>query len=58
MNVIIGDMLWDPEDIDGERHAKMMRLFEDFADGVEELEEGEGVERYCIVIKIRYCSFD
>ena len=51
VNVIIGDMLWDPEDIDGETHAKMMRPFEDFADAVEELEEGKGVDRYCIVIK-------
>ena len=51
VNVIIGDMLWDPEDIDGETHAKMMHPFLDFADAVKELEEGKGVDRYCIVIK-------
>ena len=51
VNVIIEDMLWDSEDIDGETHAKMMHPFKDFADVVKGLEEGKGVDRYCIVIK-------
>ena len=48
VNTIIGDMLWDPEVVDGETHANMLRPFQDFADATEELEEGEKVE---IVIK-------
>jgi hypothetical protein len=51
VNVIIGELLWDPEDIDGETHSRMMRSFEDFAGDTEELQEGEGVDRFCIVIK-------
>ena len=48
VNIIIGDMLWDPEDVSGETHANMLRPFQNFADATEELEEGEKVE---IVIK-------
>ena len=44
-------MLWDPEDVNGETYANTLRPFEDFADATEELEEGEGVDSYCIVIK-------
>ena len=48
VDTIIGDMLWDPEDVSGETHANMLRPFQYFADATEELEEGEKVE---IVIK-------
>ena len=51
VNTIIGDMLWDLEDVGRETYANMLRPFQDFADATEELEEGEGVESYCIVIK-------
>ena len=48
---IIGDMLWDPDEVEGESHTKMMQPFVDIADGSEDLEDGEGVDRYRIDIK-------
>ena len=51
VNTIIGDMLWDPEDVSGETHANMLRPFQNFADATEELEEGEKVK---ILIKGGY----
>lgn len=51
VNVIIGDMLWNPDDIDGDTHARMMAAFEDVADESELLEAGEGVDRRCVLIK-------
>ena len=50
---IIGEMLWDPDDIDGQSRATMMKPFEDIADESENLGDGEGVDRYRIVIKNR-----
>ena len=40
VEVIIGEMLWDPEDIDGFTHKNMMSSFK----------EGEGCDRFCIEI--------
>ncbi len=51
VNTIIGDILWELQDINGETHANMLRPFKDFADVTKELEEGEGVDSYCIVTK-------
>ena len=48
---IIGDMLWDPDEVEGESHTKMMQPFVDIADGSEDLEDGEDVDRYRIDIK-------
>ena len=50
---IIGEMLWDPDDIDGQSHASMMMPFQDIAEESENLRDGEGVDRYRIVIKNR-----
>ena len=50
VNVIIGEMLWDPEDIDGSTHTNMMSSFKDHVDESEEVEEGEGADRFCIAI--------
>jgi hypothetical protein len=44
-------MLWDPEDIDGEKHSRMIGAFEDFVDVSENLLEGEGSDRYRFVIR-------
>lgn len=37
VNMIIEEMFWDPEYIERETHAKMLKLCEDFADDIEEL---------------------
>ena len=50
VNVIIGEMLWDPEDIDGSTHTNTMSSFKDYVDESEEVEEGEGADRFCIEI--------
>jgi hypothetical protein len=51
VDVIIGEMLWDTEDIDGETHSRMMGAFEDFVDVTENLPKGEGSDRYRFVIR-------
>ena len=56
-DVIIGDMLWDPEDIEGQTHANMMACFEKFADKSEALACGQGLDRYRDVIKNNLQSF-
>ena len=38
VNVIIGGMLWDPEDTNGGTHTGMMSSFEDFPDDTESLQ--------------------
>lgn len=57
VDVIIGDMLWDPEDVEGQTHANMMACFEDVADESEALEGGQGLDRYRVVIKNRLQFF-
>ena len=42
VNVIIGDMLWDTEDIKGQTYANMMAFFIDCADDSEELHVVQG----------------
>ena len=48
---IFGDMLWDPDEVEGWSHTKMMQPFVDIADGSEDLEDGKGVDHYRIDIK-------
>ena len=43
--------MWDPEDIYGDTHAKMMGSFEDLADEAHYLKALEVYERLCIIIK-------
>lgn len=57
VDVIIGKMLWDPEDTEGQTHARMMASFSDVADESEALPEGHGSNRYRIVIKSRLQFF-
>lgn len=35
VNMIIGDMMWDTEDIEGDKNERMISLFEDLADDTE-----------------------
>jgi hypothetical protein len=51
VDVIIGEMLWDPEDIDGETQSRMIGAFEDFVHVTENLPEEEGSDRYRFVIR-------
>ena len=48
---IIGDMLWVPDEVEGESHTKMMQPFVGFADEYEDVKHGEGVDRYRIDIR-------
>ena len=41
VNVIIIDMLWDPEYTNGGTHTGMTRSLEDFTDNTESLQEGK-----------------
>jgi len=51
VKVIIGELLWDPDDIDGSTHKNMMSSFIDYVDESEVMEEGEeGGDRFCIEI--------
>ena len=50
VSVIIGEMLWDPDEIEGDTHEKMMSSFEDYADPTEELADGQDVDRLCMTI--------
>lgn len=51
VDVIIGDMLWDPEDIECETRSKMMLCFTEFVDNSKKLPDGQGVSRYRVSIK-------
>ena len=64
VDVIIGEMLWDPDCIDVQTHANMMACFDDVADTTEAipggqdvadtteaLPDGQGLDRYRVVIK-------
>lgn len=51
VNTIIGEMLWDPDDVEGVTYENMMKGFEDFADSSEQLADGEGGDRFRVVIK-------
>lgn len=51
VNVIVEEMLCNPDDIEGKAHANMMACFEDVADYTEDLSGGEGLDRYRVVIK-------
>ena len=48
---IIGDMLWDPDEVESESHTKMMQPLIDIADGSEDLEDGEVVDRYRVITR-------
>lgn len=50
VNVIIGDMLWDPEDIDGYTHAKMLSSFQYLAGAAEDQHTEEEDDRLYIFI--------
>lgn len=52
VTIIIGEMLWDPEDFEGETHSKMLSAFVDCRDVTENLESDEvGNDRFMVVIK-------
>lgn len=51
VNLIIGEILWDPDDFEGQTHAIEMECFEDVADHSEELSGGRGLDRYHLFIK-------
>jgi len=57
VNVIIGQMLWDPEDVEGQTHASMIVCFRDGVDKMEALLDGQGYEGYSVVIKNRLQLF-
>ena len=42
-------MLWDPDEVESESHTKMMHPLIDIADGSEDLEDGEVVDRYRVI---------
>ena len=44
-SVIIGEMPWDPEDVEGQTHANVMTCFTDVGDDSEALQGVQG--RYC-----------
>ena len=50
VNVIIRDMLWDPEATYGGTHVRTMISLEDFLDDTESLKEIKVVDKLCIVI--------
>ena len=51
VSVIIGEMLWDPKDIEGKTHTNMMAWFIDVGGDLEALQGGQGRDRYRVVIK-------
>ena len=51
VSVIIGEMLWDPKDVKGQKHANMMACFTDVGDDLEALQVSQGQYRYRVVIK-------
>lgn len=57
VDLIIGKMLWDPEETGGQTHAKMMASFSDVEDESEPPPEGYGSDRYRIVINNRLQFF-
>ena len=46
VSVIIGEMLWDPEDVEGEMHAVTMACFTDVGDNLEALQGGQRQDFY------------
>ena len=50
VNVIIGEMIWDPEDIDSSTHTNMMSSFKHYINESNYVEEGEGADQFCIQI--------
>uniref|UniRef100_M4BS94 Uncharacterized protein n=1 Tax=Hyaloperonospora arabidopsidis (strain Emoy2) TaxID=559515 RepID=M4BS94_HYAAE len=48
---IIGDMLWDLDEVEGESHTNMMQPFVEISDESEDLKDGEGGDLYRIDIK-------
>lgn len=49
VNVIIGEMLSKPDDVDGVTYESMMKRFEYFADSLKQLADGEGGDRFHVV---------
>ncbi len=42
-------LLWDPEDVDGATHEKMMACFKSNAEESADLQEGERYDHFCII---------
>ena len=50
-SVIIGEMMWDPKDVEKQPHADMMACFTDVGDDLEALQGGQGRDIYRFFIK-------
>ena len=51
VTVVMGNMLWDPNNLNGQMHWNMMSLFEDCTGDMEAPEDGEG--KYCYYMTIK-----
>ena len=50
-SVIIGEMLWDPKDVEGQTHVNMMACLTDVGEDSEALQGIQGQDLYRVVIK-------
>ena len=50
-SVIIGEIMWDPKDVERQTHTNMMACFTDIGDDSEVLKSSHGRDRYRVVIK-------
>lgn len=57
VDVIIGKVQWNPEDLEGQTHSKMMAYFSDVTEESEALTNSNGSDRYRIVMKNRVQFF-
>ena len=51
VSVIIGEMLWDPKDVEGQTHSNIVVCFTDVWGNLEALQGGQGQDWYRIFIK-------
>ena len=54
LSVIIGEMLWDPKDVNGKIHVNMMACFTNIGDNLEALKGGQGRDHYRVFIKNQF----
>jgi len=46
INAIIGDLLWDPEEVDGNMRANTMNCFKEYADESRQLQRGKEADHF------------